>query len=211
MSMIGHNLPPLAERLEIDHGSLAQQAADVLALEAMPPIMADEDLETYSERAKDLKGVAAMIEKARKGEKDQILKDGRTIDDFFGKLAKPVKDAADVIVGKINDWQRKKLEAERRARAEQERKEQEAALVFGDEPPPPSAPVVAKEAARVITSSGRVAAVASTVWRHEVTDAAQVPRQYLMVDDAAVKAAIAGGAREIPGVRIYEDIRTAIR
>jgi hypothetical protein len=44
---------------------------------------------------------------------------------------------------------------------------------------------------------------------HEVTDPAAVPRQYLMVNDAAIKAAIAGGVRDIPGVRIYEDVRTA--
>lgn len=54
-------------------------------------------------------------------------------------------------------------------------------------------------------------AAASVKWVHEVTDAAQVPRQYLMVNEAALKAAIAGGAREIPGVRIFEQVRTAIR
>jgi hypothetical protein len=211
MSMIGHNQPPLGERLEIDHASLAQQASDVLALDALPPIMVDDDLAIYSERAKALKGVAGMIEKARKAEKDQILKDGRTIDDFFGKLTKPVKDAADAIVAKINDWQRKKLEAERKARAEQERKEQEAARIFGDEPPPLSAPVAAKEAARVVASSGRVTAAASTVWRHRVVDPEKLPRRFLMPNDAAIKAAIAGGAREIPGVEVFEEVRTVIR
>lgn len=211
MSTMGHNMPPLSERLEIDHASLAQQAADVLALEALPPIFGDDDLDAYSERAKALKGIVTLIEKARKAEKDSILRDGRTIDDHFGKLAKPIKDAADAIVAKINDWQRKKLEAERKARAEQERKEQEAARVFGDEPPPVSAPVVAKEAGRVVSAAGRVTAVASTVWRHEVIDPQAVPRQYLMVNEHAIKAAIAGGVREISGVRIYEDVRTAIR
>lgn len=206
-----HNAPPLAERLDLDHASLAQQAADALAAESLPPIMVDEDLETYSERAKALKGVAAMVEKARKSEKDQILKDGRTVDDFFAKLAKPVKDAADAVVGKINDWQRKKLEEQRKREREEAEAARAAATPF-DEPAPVVAPVSVKEAARVVSSTtGKVAAVASTVWRHELIDAQAVPRQFLSVDETKIKMAIAGGVRDIPGVRIFEDVRTAIR
>lgn len=211
MSDRHHNAPPLGDRLELDHASLAQQASDALALEALPPIMVDEDLESYSERAKTLKGVASMIEKARKAEKDSVLKDSRTIDDFFGKLAKPVKDAADAIVASINAWQKKKLEADRKAATERERQEKEAARIFGDEPPPASAPVVAKEAARVVASSGRVTAAASTVWKHRVVDPDKLPRQFLMPNDMAIKAAIAGGVREIPGVEVFEELRTVIR
>lgn len=208
-SVMGHNLPPLAERLEIDHASLAQEAADALALEPLGPIMVDDDLADYSERAKTLKGVASMIEKARKAEKEQINKDGKTVEAFFAKISKPITDAADAIVAAINAAQRKKLE-EQRAR---ERAEAEAAKVFEDTSPEPvAAPVAAKEIARVVSSTtGRVAASANIVWRHDVTDAQAVPRQYLKVDDDAIKRAIAGGAREIPGVRIYEDVRTAIR
>lgn len=207
-----HNMPPLAERLEIDYASLAQQAQEALTGETLAPIFDDADVATYSERAKSLKGVAAMIEKARKAEKDQALKDGRTIDDFFKTLAKPVTDAADAIVASINAWQTRRLAEERKAQAEREKQEREAAAVFGgDEPEAQAAPVVAKEAARVVSSSGRVVASAGTKWLHEVTDLTAVPRQYLMVNDAAIKAAIAGGARDIPGVRIYETVRTAIR
>lgn len=206
MSTIGHNRPPLAERLEIDYASLAQQAADVLGLEALPPIMVDDDLADYSERAKALKGVASMVEKARKAEKDQILKDGRTIDDFFKRLAKPVQDAADAIVGAINTWQRKKLEKQRKLEAE----EAEAARVFQEETPP-EAPAPAKEVARVVSSTGRVTASANTFWTFRVVDPAKVPARYLMVNESAIKTSIAGGVREIDGVEIYEDVRTAIR
>jgi len=206
MSTMGHNQPPLAERLEIDHASLAQQAADVLAGEALPPIMDDEDLEAYSDRAKALKSVAGMIEKARKGEKDQILKDGKTIDGFFQRLSKPLTDAADAVVAAINGWQRKKLEEQREA----ERREREAAAALQIEEAP-AAPAPVKEVARVVTSSGRVAAAAVKFWAFRVTDPAKVPARYLMVNEAAIKAAVAGGVREIDGVEIYEDVRTAIR
>lgn len=211
-----HNLPPLAERLQLDHEALAQQVSDVLALEALPPIFSDDDLPAYSERAKALKEVAGKVEKARKAEKDSILRDGRTIDDFFKSMVLPVTQAADAIVAAINAQQRKMLEERRRA-DEAARKAAEAAAAASatpfDDPVPvvQMVPVKAAEAARVVSSSGRVAATASTVWRHEVTDPTAVPRHYLMINEAAIKAAIAGGLREIPGVRIFEDIKTSVR
>jgi len=208
-----HNAPPLADRLEIDHASLAQQAQHAMAgLGELTPIMVDADLEAYSEAAKSLKGVLGMIEKARKGEKDQILADGRTVDGFFAKLAQPVKTACDGIIGKINDWQTKKLEAERKARREAEEAAKAAATPFDEEPAAPARPVVVKETARVVSSAtGKVTASASIKWKGEVVDAKLLPREYLMPNQVAIDAAVAGGAREIPGVRIYETVRTAIR
>jgi hypothetical protein len=211
------NNPPLADRLAIDHEALAQQVADALALEALPPIFTDDDLVPYSERAKALKAVAGAVEKARKAEKDQILKDGRTIDGFFANLAEPVKKAADAIVAAINAHQRRMLEekrkAEEAARREAEERAKAEATPF-DDPAPAPAPVVpirAAEAARVVGFGGRVTATAQTVWKAEVIDPAAVPRQFLMVNEAAIKAAVAGGVREIPGVRIFEDVRTVVR
>lgn len=204
---MGHNQPPLAERLEIDHASLAQQATDALAVEALPPIMVDDDLADYSERAKALKGVASMIEKARKSEKDQINKDAKTVEAFFAKISKPVTDAADAVVAAINGWQRKKLEEQREA----ERREREAAAALQMPEEAPAAPAPVKEVARVVTPSGRVAASAATFWTFRVKDPGKVPARYLMVNEGAIKAAVSGGVREIDGVEIYEDVRTAIR
>lgn len=207
-----HNAPPLAERLQLDHESLAAQVAEAEALvpDTLAPVTDEEMAGAYAETAKTLKGVLAMVEKARKAEKDQILKDGRTIDGFFAKLAENIKAKADAVVAGINAFQRAKLEAERRAAAEAARKAAEEAALFDETPPAPVAAPVVKEAARVIGFSGTKAS-ASVKWVHEVTDAQAVPRQYLMVNEAAIKAAIAGGVREIPGVRIFEDVRTAIR
>ncbi|MGQ3299677.1 hypothetical protein [Reyranella sp.] len=229
---IGGNLPPLSERLAIDHADLAQKAADVLALEALPPIMVDEDLALYSERAKALKDVAGAIEKARKTAKDQVNKDGRTIEDFFKGLAGPVTAAADAIVGEINARQLKRLQEQRKAEAEaaaarrqEEQKAKEAALALGQDdepataPPPPPPPVAAKEVARVVSSAGRVTASATIKWAHEIVDASLLPRDLLMPNPAAIKARVeafkANGTKieeaNIPGVRIYEDLKTAIR
>ena len=44
------------------------------------------------------------------------------------------------------------------------------------------------------------------VWVFEVVDPTTVPEAYKIVNEAAVRTAIASGTREIPGVRIYQDI-----
>jgi hypothetical protein len=211
------NHPPLADRLEIDHAALAAHVTDVLALEALPPIFGDDDLVPYSERAKLLKQAAGVVEKARKQEKDSILQAGRTVDDWFARLAAPLKAAADTVVAAINAHQRKMLEEKRKAdeaaRREAEERAKAEATPF-DDPVPAPAPVVpikAAEAVRVVGSGGRVTATAQTVWKAEVIDPAAVPRQYLTVNEMAIKAAVAGGVREIPGIRIYEDVRTVVR
>jgi hypothetical protein len=56
-------------------------------------------------------------------------------------------------------------------------------------------------------------AVASTVmvWDFEVQDPAAVPRPYLAVDEAAIRAAVRGGIRDIPGVRIFERAEIRVR
>jgi hypothetical protein len=42
-------------------------------------------------------------------------------------------------------------------------------------------------------------------WTFKVTKPEDVPRNYLVVDDKGIRAAIAAGVREIPGVHIFEE------
>jgi hypothetical protein len=207
-----HNAPPLAERLEIEHANLAAKAVECAEMvpDTLAPVATDEDAGAYAETAKTLKACLTAIETARKKEKDQILKDGRAIDGHFAMMSEPVKAAADRGVAAINAFQTKKLEEQRRIQREAEERARREAAAFDEPPPPVAPPVVAKEAARVVGFSGTKAA-ASVKWVHEITDAAQVPREFLMVNEAAIKAAIAGGRRDIPGVRVFEQVRTAIR
>lgn len=48
-------------------------------------------------------------------------------------------------------------------------------------------------------------------WRFDVVDPNQVPNGYWIIDEGAIKADIANGVREIPGVRIYEEAVTTFR
>jgi len=209
--MLGHNQPPLAERLALDHAELAKRAAEAAALvpDVLRPIETDEEAAAYTETASDIKAIIKEAESAFKTEKAPWLAGGKTVDGFFADIVKPLKAAADRCVEAINARQRLLLAAKRKAEAEAAERARREAEAF-DEPAPVVAPVVVKEAARVVSFSGAKAS-ASTRWVHRVVDPDKVPRQYLMVNEAALKAAVAGGARSIEGVEIYEDVRTAIR
>ena len=56
-------------------------------------------------------------------------------------------------------------------------------------------------AARVRTDSGSV--TQTTRWTFEVVDPAQVPREYLVVDERRSAARSRPEVREVPGVNIY--------
>lgn len=47
---------------------------------------------------------------------------------------------------------------------------------------------------------------AKKVWKFEVVDASQVPVEFLSPDIEKIKLAVSNGAREIAGVKIYEDM-----
>ena len=71
-------------------------------------------------------------------------------------------------------------------------------------PPPPPAPPVTAVAPQV---NSRVGGTTSTqqVWDFEITDPNQVPREYLAIDETAIRrAVIRDKVREIPGVRIFQ-------
>lgn len=48
-------------------------------------------------------------------------------------------------------------------------------------------------------------------WTFEVLDSNQIPREYLMVDETAIRQAIAAGVRAIPGVNIFQKEGLSIR
>lgn len=126
---------------------------------------------------------------------------------------------------RIDDARR---EAEAKAREEARKAQEkaaaaEAARIAGDNRKAAQLERAAEKAQSVAESTATTAAVllgagpaksmdagdgaknkTSRVWRFEVVDAAQVPRQFLAVDEKSIRAAVAQGAREIPGVRIFE-------
>lgn len=209
-AVAGHNEPPLAERLAADHADLVKRAAEAAELvpDELRPIQNDEEADAYTETAKTILDVLADADAAFKPEKEPWLTGGRTVEAFFAFRA-TLKAKADKAKGALNVYQSAKLAAKRKADAEAAEKARREAELF-EEDAPVIAPTIVKEAVRIVTTTG-VKASGSVKWKGEVENADLVPRQYLMVNQAAIDAAVKGGTRAISGVRIFETVNTSIR
>ena len=71
------------------------------------------------------------------------------------------------------------------------------------------APFIPQATGPVRTADGT--ASVKKVWKFAVTDAQAVPREYMVVDERAIRQAVAQGVRTIAGVNIFEDSQVAIR
>ncbi len=223
-----HNEPPLADRLALDHAELLRLAAEGAALvpDTIRPIATDEEAAAYTDTAADLKGIIAQADAAFTAAKAPWLAGGRTVDDFFsfrkgltaavGRVKAALDARANAILAARRRAEAEEAERVRLAAAAETERLRKEAEAFDEAPPPVVAPVYVppapiKEAARVVSAATGNKASVSTKWMHTVTDRAAVPREYLMVDDEAIKLALKRGVRSIPGVEIFEAANTAIR
>lgn len=234
-AVAGDNQPPLAERLAADHADLKKRADEAAELvpEQLRAIASDEEADAYTETARTIKDVIADADKAFDPEKEPWRVGGKTVDDFF-RFRSTLEAKAKKVVAAISTYQTAKLVAQRKAEAEAAeaaRKAAEAeterlrkeAEAFDEEPPPVVQaawvpPVQAKEAVRVVTSSGAKAS-GSLKWEYEIVKADDLPRDLLIPNLPAIKARVdalkANGTKiedaAIPGVHIFERVQTAIR
>ena len=74
----------------------------------------------------------------------------------------------------------------------------------------PVARAVILPPAPTVRSSGTTVSTRK-VWKFAVEDINAVPREYLVVDETAIRRAVAAGTRSIAGVRIYEDAEVTVR
>lgn len=223
-----HNEPPLADRLAVDHAELVKEATEAAALVPadIRAIETDEEAGAYTDTAADIKGIIAQADAAFTVEKKPWLDGSRSVDEFFGfrktltAAAKRVTDALDNRANLLLAQQRKaEAEAAELARvaaaAETERLRKEA-IAFDETPPAAVTPVYVaptpvKDVARIVSLATGNKASTSVKWTHRIVDADKVPREYLMVNEDAIKAAVKGGKRSIEGVEIFEAAKTAIR
>lgn len=227
-AVIGGNEPPLADRLALDHAELLKEATEAAALvpDQIRAIESDEEAAAYTDTAADIKAIIVQADAAFKIEKAPWLDGGRTVDEFFAfrksldaavrRVTSALDNRANFLLAQQRKAEAAAAEAARlAAAAETERLRKEAAAF--DEPPPMEVapayvpPVVVKDVARVVSSATGNKASASVNWTYRVVDPDKVPRQYMMVNEAAIKAAVKGGTRKIEGVEIFEAAKTAIR
>jgi hypothetical protein len=125
----------------------------------------------------------------------------------------PLEQAQRIVGGKHIAYQRAQQEAARKeqerlrrlADARQERAEKRAEEK-GLEAPAPIIPMPTVQAPpkTIRTASGAV--TTRTVWKHEVVDMAALPDEYKIADEVKLGKVVRAGVREIPGVRIYEEM-----
>ena len=160
--------------------------------------------------AKDLKAAAGALDETRTRIKKPVLHAQRLIDGAAKALSDRVASAVREVEARVTAYlkvkeseARAKLEAEAAARAVDEADITLAVLNQAEE-------ATALELTRTRGVGGALTAL-KAAWTYEVEDITKVPTHLLQVNDAAVRAAIKQGAREVPGLRIWNDARAYVR
>jgi len=169
-----------------------------------------------TEMTGQVKRLANQIDARRKeiiSEPDSFV---RKVNGFVKPLADRLKALEALLKRKLSDHayqvelQRREIERKQaEARIELQRQVDAEAKAKGVESVV-IAPVAMPTRKEPVRSDSAVSS-AVMVWKHEVVDAAAVPREYLMVDDKAITAAVKAGIRNIEGVRIFEDAEMRVR
>lgn len=207
---IGGNEPPIKDRLELEHAALLKEATEAAALvpDQIRAIQTDEEAGDYADTAISIKKMIERADAAFEAEKKPWRDGAKVVDDFFAfrkaltSAVARVRSALDARANLLLALQRK---AEALA-AEKARKEAEAF----DEPIAWVPPAPVRDVARVASASGAKAS-AGTKWVAEVVEIDKLPRHYMLANQTMIDAAVKGGIREIPGVRIYETAKTSLR
>jgi septal ring factor EnvC (AmiA/AmiB activator) len=175
----------------------------------------NETTKTATDRQKEAKRPHAELADAAFGYFKPIL----------GDLA-GAKTATLTKLDRFRQEQERKAAEERRRLEEEARKRQEEAdriaakaktdtdldlAVEVEQQARAAAEAAAVVAPKEIRSSYGHLASARKTWDYRIIDPSQVPSAYMMVNEAAIKVAIKGGARKIPGVEIFEKTQTVVR
>ncbi len=208
----------------------AQASRMVLArVQALGPIKTREDaherIELSSKIAIAVKGLEDTREKAVKPLNDQV----REINAMFKAVTAPALEAVEAVKRQKSAWDEQERARERREREELGRRQREAAEAEARAQAALEAATTKKarekaHAAAEAASAAQAQAAAEVVkpaatvlkgdyggmgtrkaWVFEVVKPELVPRQYLVVDEKKIRAAVGSGVREIPGVHITEE------
>jgi hypothetical protein len=185
-------------------------------LERMAAALEINDLASQEEGTTLLASIAKAskaVEAQRKFFVDPLNQQVKAINAKFKEITGPLDNADGVLRGKIKTFfaaqEKAKQEEEARRQAAHD-KDKAAARALGEAAPKPAQDLQLPDVERTIRAQGGTASIAMK-WTFEVTDVSRVPTQYLAVNGTAVREAIRNGARNIPGLRIYEEPNVRVR
>lgn len=204
-------------------------------------ISSSESLELVTDAARELKNFEKKVTARRKELVTPLNDQVDVINDYAKSVLALMEPATAHLKNEMKKWEavleQKRLEEQKRIEEEKKRRETEAAekarvakeeaeavAAFGSEEDGERAKLLAQaeaetDQAAIIAldkkankevQSMRVSG-AKKVWTFSVKDEAQVPREFLIVDEKKIREAVRTGVRDIPGVEIFQDTQIAIR
>jgi hypothetical protein len=171
-------------------------------------IQSDEEFEDAAELLKVVKHKFKVLDEERTISVKPLNDEVKEINAWFKPALDRLKDCEAELKKIMGAYSLVKQQEQQRLLAEAA-KAAEAALVTATDP---QASVMALVQQATAAQAPKVAGVSvSKVWKWELADPEQVPAEYWSIDPAKLDAAVKAGARDIPGVRVYEDARVIAR
>lgn len=219
-----YDLMPVRDALAPYEDAIAQMLAEADSITITDEASAEKAVEIASRAKKAAKNLEAA-RKAFVADPNNYVKEVNGLTKYYAEKLAAVErgiGAKHAVYQRAVEAERRRLEEEarkeaerlRKAAEEEARKAAEEAKANGEEPPAPpqveiTTPAVPKTD-NVVRSQAGTAHVRQD-WKFEIKNAAAVPREYLMVDERAIREAVKNGVREIPGVRVYQESKTVFR
>lgn len=235
---LGNNRPPLdvEARAAFDDAldqreGFRQRLADLTAAADRAYATDEASAGRCGELVKQIRAAVKVIEDAHKTTKEPYLLAGRAVDAARNEAVAPLETAKKTVEGKQTQFLReqeaiRQAEMRRQREAEEARRREEAeraaaadadnASAPAEEPAYTPPPVVEPER-QVIRGDYGAAVSGQRVWLSQVEDyelafiAVANNQKVREAIDTAIKAMVRAGVRDIPGVRVWSDIKASNR
>lgn len=162
----------------------------------------------------NLSKTAKAVEELRKFYTDPLEQAKKGIIATFKKMGADAAGQEQRLRDELGAFYMKKENAKREAEAKRiadEQERQRKARALGRAAPAPIAAPVAPEVERTTQTENGSLNIGLEWAFTGISDESLIPRQYLMVNEVAIRAAVKSGTRSIPGVLIQERPKTSAR
>jgi len=148
---------------------------------------------------KNIKSQLSAIEVKRKVITGPLNQSLHNTNDMFRRLSAPLVIADSILRNRIIEFRKKEEEKVAKEQVKRE-KIQEAHRQQGHQ---------THELVPITADTGD--ATVQKRWTYEVIDLSKVPHKFLQIDAVQVRIAIDDGIRDIPGLRIYQEMSVSVR
>lgn len=176
-------------------------------------IKTEKDLQKGTDSIVKLKVRINRIKELKKEYTTPFRKALKKLDELFNGPLRAYEAIEVVVKRSISDYVLKQEKiaqaAEEKAQKKLEEKNKKAEKA-GEEIDYTPAPVADRPETTLRAKEGGTVSNVK-VWKFEITDETKVPQAFLKVDEIKIRTAVRAGTREIPGIRIFQDIEVKVR